>query len=262
MVRRGSIFWGIILILAAVLLWLQDTGRLPGSLVDYLGPLLLVALGIWLILGTLPRAQPSRGEELHLSLEGAASASLRFDHGLGHFNLSSGARPGELLSGAFGGGVYATSTLKGDFQLVRLRTPHHPWGWMEGEGLDWDVHLCQDIPLSLKIDSGASSSILDLTELKVRELSLDTGASTTSLTLPGNAGSTQVDIDTGVSSLTVHVPEGVAARIRLKVGLSAVRIAERFVPLEHGLYQSADFEQAANRIDLTIDAGVGSVEIV
>jgi hypothetical protein len=144
---------------------------------------------------------------------------------------------------------------------VKLRTSQQPWAWWPGESLDWDIRLNRDIPLNLKIDSGASASILDLSDLKVTDLDIDTGASSTELTLPANAGNTHVDIDTGASSLKVNIPSGVAASIRIKSGIASVNVNSRFPRLDGGLYQSTDYSTAANRVDMTIDAGVGSIEV-
>ena len=87
-------------------------------------------------------------------------------------------------------------------------------------------------------------------------------ASSTKVSLPANAGNTRVDIDSGASSLILHVPSGVAARIRVKSGIASINIdSNRFPRQEGGLYESADYASAANRADITIDTGVGSVEI-
>jgi hypothetical protein len=115
--------------------------------------------------------------------------------------------------------------------------------------------------LSLKFDSGASSSILDLSDLKVTDLDINTGASKTELTLPAKAGNTHVDIDTGASSLKINIPAGVSASIRVKSGIASVAIDARFPRVDDGLYQSPDYSTASNRVDMMIDAGVGSIEI-
>jgi hypothetical protein len=143
-----------------------------------------------------------------------------------------------------------------------LRNSSDFWNWNPGDSLDWNIRLNRDIPLSLDIDSGASASTLDLTDLKVVELDIDTGASSTEINLPANAGNTLVDIDSGAASLNIRIPIGVAARIKVKSGITSVNVdPSRFPRLDGGLYQSADFATAANRADITIDTGVGSVEV-
>ena len=106
------------------------------------------------------------------------------------------------------------------------------------------------------------SAVFDLTDLKVTNLDVDTGASATEIFLPANAGTTLVDIDTGASSVKVHVPTGVGARLRIKSGVASVIVDEsRFHKIDTGQYQSDEYNTAANRADITIDSGVGSIEV-
>jgi len=259
--RRGNFFWGAILIILAVLLLLRQMGVIAGDIFGYFFPLLVIAFGIWLIIGFFVRNQPVEGEKVSIPLEGAVSAYIKLDHGAGKLSLHSGAGSGEVVNGTFTNGLSYKSHVEGGRMEVKLRTSQQPWAWWPGESLDWDVRLNRDIPLSLKIDSGASTSILDLSELKVTDLDIDTGASTTDLTLPANAGYTHVDIDTGASSLKISIPAGVAASIRVKSGISSVNINPRFPRIDGGSYQSPDYISAANRVEMTIDTGVGSVEV-
>jgi len=259
--RRSSLFWGSVLIVLAGLLLLKQMGVIVGDIFGYFWPLLIIAFGVWLIVGFFARNQPVEGEQVSIPLEGAASAYVKLDHGAGRLTLRSGAGSGEIINGTFGNGLSYKSHVEGDRMEVKLRTSQQAWAWWPGESLDWDIRLNRDIPLSLKIDSGASASILDLSDLKVTDLDIDTGASSTELTLPANAGNTHVDIDTGASSLKVSIPSGVAASIRVKSGIASVNINPRFSRLDGGLYQSSDYSTAANRVDMTIDAGVGSIEV-
>lgn len=259
--RRGNLFWGSVLIVLAGLLLMKQMGVIVGDIFGYFWPLLIIAFGVWLIVGFFARNQPVEGEQVSIPLEGAASAYVKLDHGAGRLTLRSGAGSGEIVNGTFGNGLSYKSHVEGGRMEVKLRTSQQAWAWWPGESLDWDIRLNRDIPLSLKIDSGASASILDLSDLKVTDLDIDTGASSTELTLPANAGNTHVDIDTGASSLKVSIPSGVAASIRVKSGIASVNVNPRFSRLDGGLYQSTDYSTAANRVDMTIDAGVGSIEV-
>ncbi len=259
--RRGNLFWGSVLIILAGLLLLKQMGVIVGDIFGYFWPLLIIAFGVWLIVGFFARNQPVEGEQVSIPLEGAASAYVKLDHGAGRLTLRSGAGSGEIVNGTFGNGLSYKSHVEGGRMEVKLRTSQQAWAWWPGESLDWDIRLNRDIPLSLKIDSGASASILDLSDLKVTDVDIDTGASSTERTLPANAGNTHVDIDTGASSLKVNIPSGVAASIRVKSGIASVNVNPRFSRLDGGLYQSTDYSTAANRVDMTIDAGVGSIEV-
>lgn len=262
MYRRGNIFWGIVLILIAVLLLFKQMGILIGDVFAFFWPLLIIVFGAWLIFGYITRRQPVQGEQISIPSQGAASAYLRFDHGAGRFNMKSGAGPGEILNGTFGGGLDQKARVDDGRMELRMRSPGQFWAWGPGDSLDWDVHLNPEMPLSLKVDSGASASLFDLSDLQVTDLDVDTGASSTEITLPAHAGLTNVDIDTGAASLKLHIPTGVAARIRVKSGLASININQnRFPRLEGGICQSSDYASATNRADIAINTGVGAIEV-
>jgi hypothetical protein len=260
---RCNLFWGIVLILLAALLLASQQGWIQGNIFGYFWPVVVILVGVWLLTGALGRGRSAaRAQALSIPLENARSARIKLDHGAGRLHIQAGASSSELLNGAFGAEVDSSSHLEGDQMQVKLRNSPHFWAWYPGESLDWDIRLNGEIPLYLKIDSGASSSTLDLTSLKVIDLDIDTGASSTEVNLPANAGNTRVDIDSGASSVNLRVPMGVAARIRVKSGIASINIdSSRFLHQDGGLYQSADYDTAANRADITIDTGVGSVEV-
>ncbi len=260
---RGSLFWGLVLIVLAGLLLLRQLGWLTGDILGYFWPMAVILFGIWLLIGALSRGRnTTEGQTVSIPLENARSARIKLDHGAGRLNVRGGASTTEVLNGVFGSEVEYKSRLEADQLEVKVRNSPHFWAWYPGQNLDWDIRLNGNVPLNLKIDSGASSSTLDLSDLKVVDLDIDTGASSTEVILPANAGNTRVDIDTGASSLNVRIPMGVAGRIRVKSGVAAVNVdSNRFPRVEGGLYQSADYATAANRADITIDAGVGSIEV-
>jgi hypothetical protein len=260
---RGNLFWGIVLIVLAALLLFNQQGWLRGDIFGYFWPLVIILFGIWLLIGALNRGRSgATGQKLSIPLEGAQTARIKLDHAAGRLNVRAGASPTEVLNGDFGAEVDFKAHLEASQLQVKLRNAQQFWAWIPGENLDWDLRLNGDIPLRLKIDSGASASTLDLTELKVVELDINTGASSTELNLPANAGNTLVDIDSGAASLKLRIPPGVAARIKVKGGIASVNVdSNRFPRMDGGLYQSADYANATNRADITIDTGVGSVEI-
>jgi hypothetical protein len=259
---RSSLFWGIVLIMLAFFLLARQAGWLSGDIFGYFWPAVAILFGIWLLIGALSRGPKGEAYNLSIPLENAASARIKFEHGAGKLNIHGGAAAAEVLSGVFGTEMDYRSRLEGSALDVKLRHASQMWAWYPGQSLDWDVSLNRDIPLSLKIDSGASATVLDLTDLKVVDVDIDTGASSTDISLPASAGNTRVDIDSGAASVKVKVPAGVAARIRIKSGMSGIHVdTNRFTHIDGGVYQSNDYATAANRADISIDSGVGSIDI-
>jgi hypothetical protein len=266
--RKSSLFWGGILIVIGALLLLNNLGVLDVNLWSLIWPLFLIALGLWILWGFVAGPRSVEAKEVAIPLEGAGRARVRIRHGAGRLHVSTGAGPGELVTGTFGGGLDYRMRRDGDMLDVEMRVPSDgfppffmPWNWGPGGALDWSFGLNSEIPLSLDLETGASDTRLDLTDLRVTDLRLKTGASATDLTLPANAGHTRVDIGAGVASVNIRVPSGVAARIRVKGGLAAITVDQNRFPRMGDTYQSTDYDTAPNKVDIDIETGVGSIDV-
>jgi hypothetical protein len=133
--------------------------------------------------------------------------------------------------------------------------------WLDKRAI-WDLGLTTEVPLDVRIKSGAARTTLDLSASRLRKLDIQTGASETRVVLPRNAGATDVHAGHGAASLTFEVPAGVAARIRTRMALGSSHIDESLFPRSGDVYQSTDYATAANRVDLDIQGGVGSLRVV
>lgn len=264
--RNKEVFWGTVLLAVGALLLL---GRLVGfNMWQLIGPLFLIAFGLWIVLASTGERAELVTEEIAVPLEGAERAEVRISHGAGELSLRAGADDRLLMGGRFVGGLDYQVDRRADGVSLNLRPRAYesatlllPWRSWRRRGLSWDMTLHDDIPLALTIETGAASANLDLTRLQVRELVLKTGVSSTELVMPAAAGRTRARIETGVSSVNVRIPDGVAAQIRVSSGLASVDVdRQRFVPNGLG-YRSEDYETAENRLDLEINTGVGSVNV-
>jgi len=257
-------FWGFILVIIGLALLLDNLGLLGNiDIWNLLWPLFLIALGAWVLLGTIFRRAPQT-EHASIPLEGAQSARVRVQHGAGRLEVSTGSGMGVLAEGDFAGGLDFRSRREGNGLDVKMRPPEQlfPFTWSTGSTLDWSFGLTREIPLSLEFETGANESRLNLRDLRVTELRLKTGASSTTIDLPANAGLTRTFIESGAASVNVSVPEGVAARIRAQGGLSSIQVDTNRFPQMGNIYQSPDYDAAANKIEMEIQMGVGSVKVV
>lgn len=261
--RRGEWFVGLVLIVVGVFAMIGQLFHV--DVWKLVLPSLVILFGLWILLGTFLGRRAGPDEQVAIPLEGASRAELRLRHGAGRLNISGGAGAGELVAGTFGGGVDHSTRREGETLAVEMRTPpdiflYFPF-WGRREGLEWTLKLNEGLPLSLRLDTGASDAHLDLTDLQVTDLRISTGASSTDLRLPTKAGHTRVKIEAGVASVKVQVPTGVAARITARGGLTDVRVDKNRFPAVGGAYQSPDYEAAANRVEIHIQAGVGSISV-
>jgi len=258
--RRGNIFWGLILIFGGILFLLNSMGFFQGvNIWGMIWPLFLILLGSWILLGRLFWRETT--EDTVVDLEGATRGRLTLKHGAGRLEVGSGAGSNNLLEGTFVGGVDTHTRRQGDLLDTTLSVKSENFPWMGNSALNWDILLNSQTPLSLVLNTGAGENILNLTDLQIQDLRLQTGASASRIKLPVEAGFTTVSVESGAASVVIEVPQGVAARIMSGGGLSSFDIdAQRFP--RSGLYnQSADYESATNRVDINVQMGVGSVEV-
>ena len=287
----GALFVGMVLFLVGFLFFegvIGLSGERFGSLTDVAVPLALVGIGVVVLVGAFipgpwrrpylvvhdaqDRAAAERGDggtswaapvpdRLAIPLEGAADAEVMVTFGAGHLRIGA-AGPGMLIDGTFAGGVRAERS--GGPGRVRVSPPSPPSGWTwDRAPYTWTMGVSGEVPLRLRVESGAADAELDLTALRLAELRLRTGASETRVTLPAAAGYTRVDAEGGAAAIRFRVPEGVAARIRSSMTLASSEIdLVRFPRSAAGdTWESPDFASAANRVEIEVRGGVGSLSV-
>jgi len=265
--RDHRLFWGIVILVVGTLLLLNNLGvfsSLDLNIGELIWPLLLIVLGGWILWTSVIAPPTYETETLRVPLEGAETADVHLHQGAGVLRVQLGAESDALLDGTFSGGLKHRIQRSGGRADVHLSMPPDtiwmPWG--PNVSREWDVHLSDRIPLSLQMKTGASDARLDLTELQVTELSLETGASSTEVHLPAHTDLTRVNVEGGVASVRIHVPAGVAARIRSDSGLVDFHVDQERFPRTGDHYQSPDYDEAEHKIDLYVEMGVGSVKVL
>jgi hypothetical protein len=263
--KRSVIFCAVALIVTGVLLLLGTLGLIPVGW-GLIWPLLLIAAGAWLVWAVLTRPANFEVQEASIPLDDAGRAHLSIHHGAGRLIISSGAPAGRLVDGRFSGGLDYRADRAGDLLDVRMRIPDqgsrwaNPWSW-SSNGLDWLMGLNSNVILDLELETGAGALEANLGGLRVEKLHLKTGASSSELVLPANAGYTRVELEGGAASVALRVPAGVAARIVSRGGASSINVDLNRFPRTRDGYQSADYETAPNKVDIAANMGAASVDV-
>jgi hypothetical protein len=267
--RRSGLIWGAVLVILGLVLLVDNLGLLDSlgiNLWDMIWPLLLILFGVWILWGAFGRQRTLESEQVTIPAEGASQAEIRFNHGAGRLLIAAGASADNLVEGSFAGGLEHKTSRAGEALKVDLSVPtdrmwFFPFYWGPRSGYEWKVDLSRDVRLSLDLRTGASETRLDLSDLLVTDLRIQTGASSTELTLPTNAGYTRAEIKSGAASVAITVPPNVAARIQARGGLADFNWDRQRFTRSGDIYQSADYESAANRAEIFVETGVGSVKI-
>ncbi len=260
--QRWLLFWGAVLIWLALCFLLKALGVI-GDILGYFWAGFLLLAGIGLVFSALVPAQPVTGEEvIILDLKGARQARVGVECGAGRIEVTSGAPPGAVLTVSRGTGMKFASDLEGDCLDVKVECGPSLAPVIGPESGVWRFCLTDEVPLTLNVESGASQMMLDLRDLPVMYCKLETGASSVTLIPPARMENALLDVEAGAATLNVRIPEGVAARIRLKDSLTVRNIDQgRFPLIEGGVYQSSDYNDAVYRVEITLEADVSVVNI-
>lgn len=156
--------------------------------------------------------------------------------------------------------------------------------------LEWNIALAQNIPFQLRLKGGLGETDIDLTNLLVDAIKLDTGVGKVALTLPlqdknfqagisGGVGKTDVTvpagisgnlkIDGGVGEVNVSVSPDAAMRINASSGLGSINIPETLSRVSgsggfigaDGIWETAGFADAEKQIHMDYNGGVGSFHL-
>jgi hypothetical protein len=253
--------WPVLWIGIGLVLLVSTTGALgrePLDLIAEYWPWVLVGLGAWFLIGAVVPFGGGPIETLVVPLGSAADAAVRIRFGAGDLAIGPAA-PGNLVDGRFLGGVVERE--RGPARVELEQDTSYGLPWLDRRS-DWTVGLSAEVPLDLRLDTGAARGRLDLSALRIRSLELHTGASDTQIRLPRAAGATTVRAETGAASLVLEVPTGVAARIRSRMALGTSQVDESRFPRSVSGFESPDFATAANRADIDLQGGVGSIRVI
>jgi hypothetical protein len=253
----------LILIAVGVLFLLINFGLIPPDIWNYVLPLILILAGVGLFIG-FRRQQPVPVVDDSDLLEGATSASILIKHGAGRLSIDAGQDPTLLFSGSFIGGIKKSLTHENGTARVELSIPSDSGAVrsVSVARLISRISLNSRIPISLRYEGGAAETTMDLSLLNLSALEIHTGASSTDILLPVPNGTLRVTSSSGAASVKFRVPAAVPAMIRAPTRLGALQVdLARFPSQSEGIYQSEGYDTAADRIELSIEGGIGSVEI-
>jgi hypothetical protein len=265
-----SIDWGSIWKLWPIIIIALGLEILLGRRVSF-GSVLLVVIvlviagaAVWwsVVIGTGDRTT----EHFTWPLNGAERAELEVDMGVGELQMGGYSDMADLLVAdlELAPGAKVGQDVKLDEDVAR--------GWIVSErdffslpnffgsrGSKWDLLLNSRMRWKMDINAGVGDVQVDLSDLRVSDLTLDSGVGSINLTLP-RRGTVNARVDGGIGDVRVTIPEGVQARIQVDRGIGDVNVDDRFIR-RGDVYESEELSGAESFIDLQVDLGIGSVTI-
>jgi uncharacterized membrane protein len=210
--------------------------------------------------------QTRRTTTASLTLDGAARAQVRIRHVTGRLHVDATDRDDALLDGVFGGGVDSAVSRQDGRAEVELATPpisgllspRYPWAWGRF-WVDWDLRLTGRIPLSLSVETTGGTADLDLEGVHVRELDVRADGSSVEIRLPADAGAMTVELESKAALVSVHIPDGVAARIHSEKEVPGLSLDVARFPsvVDRREYRSSNYDRSPNRVDIAATSLAG-----
>jgi hypothetical protein len=135
------------------------------------------------------------------------------------------------------------------------------WNWgNDNENNIADIALNTKPEWEINVQAGATDLNFDLSKYKLRELKLSGGAGQFVVKVGQPLESTNINVSTGASDVTIEVPENAACQIQSDTGLSS-NTFDGFTKNSDGHYQTANFDAAKNKIYIHISGGISDFKV-
>lgn len=176
-------------------------------------------------------------------------------------------------------GAVATGKKAGGSRAV-LRMP-----WQAcNAATEWNIHLNPRVALDIDAISGGGHVKLNLTGMHVARVAAESGGGNMEVAMPekasnvdvavrsgggnvnveigrGTTGGNTVKAESGAGNVSVMVPGGIAARIHASSGMGQVIVPAGCDKIAEHTYQSADYDEAPDKIEITAQSGLGNVTV-
>ena len=294
--QRANILGPVLLIAIGAVLLLNTLGILEWSVwltIVRLWPVLLIAAGLDLLLGRVsawgsllaallvlgvlagalwlsttddaPGGAGLVAENLQQPLEGATSAEVEISPAVGRLHVEALPEAASLVQGTIyrGRNEEVEQTFEGGTRATyRLRAGQVSWAPFGTWAFDrrvWDVGLSPGAVLDLRAEMGAGEAILDLTGLQLERLQVDIGLGRAEVRLPAE-GRFEASVEGAIGEIVILIPDGMEVRIQASTAMAVRNMPEGY-RRNGDVYTSPGYEDAENRVDLTVSQAMGSLSV-
>ncbi|HEX9364643.1 MAG TPA: DUF5668 domain-containing protein [Candidatus Dormibacteraeota bacterium] len=259
--RGPSIFWGGVLVVLGLLFLLANTGILENVNWDYVWPVLLIALGLWLLAARIGPGGATADVDSAEPREELSKAKLEIAVGSGRIEVRSASIGDELYKTHIEHGGTAPE-VRLDRASGTVRISQRP-GWFAGaRRLRIDTQVTEAIPWEVSCSTGAIRGEFDFSMGELSAFECRTGASQIDLNLGTPKGNVPIRIEGG--ALTVNIVRAAGAAIGVQASGGAVQIQADGAHLD-GIgsreWRSHEFDAAVDGYDVTVQGGALKVNV-
>lgn len=131
-----------------------------------------------------------------------------------------------------------------------------------GKGVNNDVFLRLNKQPQWNLDFGIGAGKLkfDLSEYKIKNIKMETGAADINLKLGDILDESNIKIESGVAKINISVPKGVGCQINMEGALNA-KDFDGFTKNKPGVWTTDNFEGSTKKIFIELESGLSAVSI-
>ncbi len=243
----------------------------------------------------IPDQAAVQHQEVVVSGDNVETAVVTIDFGAPSATLNALANTNDLMRGTvtYRDELILETNQQGTEAEVKLDTRDNSgWFWIDprnwgdfSQDEQWQLGLNPQIDTDLTLDGGSGAVNLELAELTLSELALDGGSGSVQLALPGGdydvaydagSGATKmwlprngrhiIKVDGSSGSILFYLPQNMEARIDVDGGSGSFHLPQdRFTQVsgddDAGVWETAAYANADDRVNLVLDVGSGSIRI-
>jgi hypothetical protein len=258
--RGPSVFWGGVLVILGVLFLLANTGVLDNVKWNYVWPVLLIALGGWLIIGRIGPGGASADVDSADARETLTKARLELAVGSGRVHVRTAALGDQLYRVHIEhGGSAPEVRLDRNSGTVRIS---QRLDWFGPRRLRIDAQLTEAIPWEVGCSTGAIRGEFDFSTTELTAFECRTGASQLDLHLAAPKGNVPIRIEGGALTVKIVRPAGSAIRVQASGGAVQIRAdGSRLDGIGTRDWRSNEFDAAVDGYDVTVQGGALNVNV-
>ncbi len=258
--REPSLIWGGVLVIVGVLFLLANTGVLSSISWDYVWPVAIIAVGVWLIVARIGPGGSYANVDSAEPRENLQEAKLEVAIGAGRVDVRS-APLGDQLYRAHLEHAGPSPQIKLDRATATVRVSQS-FDWFIGaRRVRLEAQLSDAIPWQVGCSTGAIRGTFDLSTVQLTRFDCQTGASRIELVLGSPKGIVPLRIQGGALTIDVLRPAG--AGVKVDASGAAVQLrgdGSRQDGVGSRSWSSAGAD-GADRYELAVSGGAVTVNV-
>ncbi|GAA0317440.1 hypothetical protein GCM10008967_05020 [Bacillus carboniphilus] len=196
-------------------------------------------------------------ESIEIEKDDAKELDVELKLGAGELNLSGGAN--QWLEGRIEDSKEPKVSYKLNGDKGKLTVAQKSKQGINFKDNEWDLQLTKDVPLSLKISTGAAETDLNLSGIQLTDLDIETGVGELNLDVSGDwKESFDINLETGVGQVTVILPSNVGVKVTSSKGIGSAEFKD-LISQGNGVYVNEAYENSDIIITVNAEMGVGEV---